>query len=100
TEQSERWGGRPATVTVHAYNPATGEEAPPDQMAAAIGTAAERYGISHTTRNGNGPLQVQLPDGVYGVNATLVDRAYGVIHRTRLQHGAWFTERDVNRLAP
>src|SRR5690606_29791391 len=62
--------------------------------------AAERYGIGHTTRNGNGPLQVQLPEGVSGVNATLVDRAYGVIHRTRLQEGAWFSERDANRLAP
>jgi putative ABC transport system permease protein len=69
-------------------------------MGPLIDGVAERYGIGHTTRNGNGPLQVQLPDGVYGINATLVDRAYGVIHRTQLQDGAWFTEQDERRLAP
>jgi putative ABC transport system permease protein len=100
TEQSERWGGRPATVSVNAYNPVTGMQATAEQMAPAIAGAAERYGIGYTTRNGNGPLQAQLPDGVYGINAQLVDRAYGVIHRTRLQEGEWFTERDVDRLAP
>ncbi len=100
TEQSERWGGRPATVSVNAYNPQTGQQATPAEMEPAITATADRYGISHVTRNGNGPLQLQLPDGVYGVGAILVDRAYGVIHRTPLQEGAWFTERDENRLAP
>jgi putative ABC transport system permease protein len=100
TEQSERWGGRPATITVNAFHTVEGREASAAEMTPLIAGVAERYGIGHTTRNGNGPLQVQLPDGVYGINATLVDRAYGVIHRTQLQDGAWFTEQDERRLAP
>jgi putative ABC transport system permease protein len=100
TEQSERWGGRPATISVNAFHLVEGREASAAEMGPLIDGVAERYGIGHTTRNGNGPLQVQLPDGVYGINATLVDRAYGVIHRTQLQDGAWFTEQDERRLAP
>jgi putative ABC transport system permease protein len=100
TEQSERWGGRPATISVNAFHRVAGREASAAEMGPLIDGVAERYGIGHTTRNGNGPLQVQLPDGVYGINATLVDRAYGVIHRTQLQDGAWFTEQDERRLAP
>jgi putative ABC transport system permease protein len=100
TEQAERWGGRPATISVNAYNSVEGLEATSAQMTPIIAGVAERYGIEHTTRNGSGPLQAQLPDGVYGINGMLVDRAYGVIHRTELQDGAWFTEQDERRLAP
>jgi putative ABC transport system permease protein len=100
TEQSERWGGRPATISVNAFHLEEGREASAAEMTPVIAGVAARYGIGHTTRNGNGPLQAQLPDGVYGISATLVDRAYGVIHRTQLQDGAWFTEQDERRLAP
>lgn len=100
TEQSERYGGRPATVSISAYNPETGQQPASAQLNPVITSVADRYGITYTSRNGGGSLDVQLPDGVSSLNAQLIDRAYGIIHRTPLQEGEWFTPYDQNRLAP
>jgi len=99
-EQNERYGGRPANVQLNAYNPETGASPGTGAMSDAVAAAAARYGVTHTTRNGNGMLRVQLPDGVVDVSSSFVDVAYGAIHRTSLVEGAWFTDYDVERLAP
>lgn len=99
-EQSERWGGRPATYQLQAFNSATGMPAPAQLVGDALQDAAERYEVHYVSRSTNDVLNVQLADGVHGVSATLVDQPYAAIHRLRLMEGAWFTERDAARLAP
>ncbi|RQP10150.1 MAG: ABC transporter permease [Microbacteriaceae bacterium] len=99
-EQSERWGGRPATYQLNAYSMETGESAPASRISPVVEAAAERYGIRYWSRMTGDSLRVQLSDGVYHVSVQVVDQPYAAIHRTRLLHGSWFTERDAARLAP
>ena len=100
TEQSERYGGRPAMVALNAYKPATGEQAPASVMTDAVRDVTARYEIGYTSRNGYGELSAQLPDGVSYLSVNLVDRAYGTMHRVPLEAGDWFSAYDENRLAP
>ncbi|WP_262406001.1 ABC transporter permease [Protaetiibacter sp. SSC-01] len=99
-EQSERWGGRPATYQLQAYQPETGESAPPSRISPIVEDLAERYDIRYWSRMSGDSVQVQLADGVYFVSVQVVDQPYAAIHRTRLMEGGWFTERDAARLAP
>ncbi|MGW9630382.1 ABC transporter permease [Agromyces sp. NPDC055520] len=97
-EMQERGGGRPATVQLSAnssngpIDPATAETA--------WQAALERHGIDYASRVGYGGLTVQFADGAVPVSLQVVDPDYGVMHRVRLAEGAWFTERDTDRLAP
>lgn len=100
TESYERSSGRPATLFVSAYNPTSGEQVDSADFTEAFTTAADRYGISWSTRAAYSQLDVQFVDGVSLVPATFVDVDFGVMHRVRLDQGAWFTDRDLNRLAP
>jgi len=100
TEQSERYGGRPAMVALNAYDPESGQQAPTEAMTAAVRDVTERYEIGYTSRNGYGELSAQLPDGVSLLSVNLVDRAYGTMHRVPLEAGAWFSVYDENRFAP
>lgn len=100
TEQSERYGGRPAMVTLNAYRPDTGEQAPSREMTDAVREVTSRYEIGYTSRTGFGELSAQLPDGVTFLSVNLVDRDYGTMHRVPLEAGAWFTVYDEDRLAP
>ncbi len=99
-EQSERWGGRPATYQLNAYNTQTGESAPSARLSPIVEELTERYDIRYWSRNTGDSVQVQLPDGVYYVPMSVVDQPYAAIHRLRLMEGAWFTDRDAARLAP
>lgn len=100
TETFERQGGRPAMLNVSVHNPTTWEAPEPDALQAAFAAATERYRIDYTSRVGHGNWRVQLPDGVSDVQIQAVDPAYGPMHRVQLEHGRWFSERDVYRLAP
>ncbi len=101
TETAERYQGRPAMVAVSAYDPQTGVQADSEVMWQAFTGVADRYGIDYIARNGGGQeLSAQLPDGVSYLSAQVVDRAYGVMHRTPIEQGEWFSDYDENRLAP
>lgn len=99
-EQFERQGGRPALVTISAYDVSSGNA--PDAAAVddAFAGAADRYGIEWTSRVYNGMTRVQTPYGVLDGNLMLVDADFGTMHRMSLAQGSWFTERDELRLAP
>ncbi|MFT4028379.1 MAG: ABC transporter permease [Protaetiibacter sp.] len=99
-EQSERWGGRPATYQVQAYNTTTGMQAPAGTLDELLAQAAERYDIRYYSRMVQDQIQVQLADGVFGVSVTAVDQPYAAIHRLRTMEGSWFTDADADRLAP
>ena len=100
TETFERQSGRPALLNVTVYNPVTGESPEPDAVHAAFEAATERYRIDFTSRMAHNSWLVQLPDGVSDVQIQAVDPDYGPMHRVQLAHGSWFTDGDVNRLAP
>jgi putative ABC transport system permease protein len=104
-ELQERSGGRPATFTVNisttsggpTTTPGAGESGGAD---AAWQAALERHEIEWAGRSGWGSLDVQFADGVVPVQVQVVDPDYGPMHRVAVETGAWFTERDVARLAP
>ncbi|WP_350347000.1 ABC transporter permease [Agromyces sp. G08B096] len=97
-EMQERYGGRPATVQ---FNLAS-TEGPVDPATAqdAWERAIDRHGVDFQTRSGWGTLTVQFADGAVPVSTQVVDPDYGLMHRVQLETGAWFSERDVQRLAP
>lgn len=100
TESLERGSGRPATLTIYAYD-ATGQTTPDASLIdAAFADVTQRYSIDWATRSSYAQVSVQFADGVRPVETTLVDADYGTMHRVELSHGTWFTEADANRLAP
>lgn len=99
-EQSDRWGGRAATIVVSATaddgSPVDGDEF--DQRFLRV---SERFDFSHTARIAQGVMvPVQLPDGITDVGARLIDPAYSQIHREQLLTGRWLLDSDVEALAP
>lgn len=100
TESFERGSGRPATVTMYAYDPATGMQPAKADLDRAFFGAMERYGVTHVNRTVYGGFSVQFPDGVTGIQVLGVDQPYGVMHRISMEQGSWFTDRDALRLAP
>ncbi len=99
-EGFERSSGRPASLYVGVYNPATGEQPRKSDVDAAFATAMERYGVTYTNRTNYGGVSVQFPDGVLGVQALGVDQPFAAMRRISMAQGAWFTDRDALRLAP
>ena len=100
-EQSDRFGGRIATIMV-AANRDDGAPMDWDAMDARFDRVAERYGFSHTSRivDGAVTVPVQLPEGVTGIPSRLVDADYAAMHRLTLLEGRWFIKGDTELLAP
>ncbi|WP_243224872.1 ABC transporter permease [Microbacterium sp. CIAB417] len=99
-EQSDRWGGRVATIAVSPYSE-DGGAVDVDAFDAHFQQVGERFGFSHSARNVQGmTLPVQLPDGVTEIPARLVDPAFAQIHRESLLEGRWLRDSDVEALAP
>ncbi len=99
TEQNERSSGRPATLSVYAYNEA-GEI---DQAALmdAWDATMDRYSIGYSSRLIQGEiLRFQFTGAAQNVSVNGVDPAYGEMYRVQLAQGSWFTEGDAQRLAP
>jgi len=99
-EQSDRQGGRAATVNVSASSSGM---TPFDLVAfdERVTRVSERFDFSHRTRFVDGlQLEVQTPDQVQPVMTRLVDPAYAVIHRTPMLEGRWFRDGDGELLAP
>ena len=101
TEQLERGGGRPATLVVGVpYDPMTGEQGDAALLAEVMDTAVERYSIEYSGTSTSGQVDVQFIDGVSPAYVQAVDVDYGVMHRTQVSGGRWFTDQDALRLAP
>lgn len=99
-EQSDRWGGRAATIVV-AVSSDDGTPVDPDAFDERFSRVSERFGFSHTARIAQGMMQdVQLPDGIVSIPARVMDPDYSQIHRERLLEGRWFLDSDVEALAP
>lgn len=100
TEQSDRFGGRAATIVVNVSND-DGTPVDFDDFDARFARVSERFEFSHTARIVMGMMQsAQLPDGVTDVGARLLDPGYPQIHREVLLEGRWFVDSDVDALAP
>lgn len=100
-EQSDRYGGREATISVSA-NRLDGTSLDVAAMNAAVSSAAERFGLEYVTRrvdqlSTNAALQTA--DYVRPVTVRLADPDYAVIHRTDLHAGRWFTAEDTEWLS-
>jgi putative ABC transport system permease protein len=88
-EQSDRIGGRPATIQFTAHGQSMDWQA----FGAHVDRVAERYEFSHLSRIVDPVmLPLQTPQQVRQVSTRLVDPAYPVIHRTPLLEGRWFAE--------
>lgn len=99
-EQSDRWGGRAATVAV-AVSAADGSAVDTDDFDERFARASERFGFSHTARIAQGfVLHVALPEGMTQVQTRLVDPAYSEIHREKLLEGRMLRDADGQALAP
>lgn len=100
TEQSDRFGGRAATVVVSVTRD-DGSPVDTDGFDERFSRVSERFGFSHTARIAQGVmLDVQLPDGITQVAARVMDPAFSQIHRERLLDGRWFLGSDAEALAP
>lgn len=100
-EQSDRWGGRVATIQISTSS----VDGTPRDWAEAdrrFVRVSERYGFDYTSRivDGSVQLPVQLPDGVTQIPARLMDPAYPIMHRVALLEGSWFRSDDREMLAP
>lgn len=99
-EQSDRFGGREATIKVDAF-PTEGAAADPAATAAQVAQVAERFAFSHATRVVEQVMvDVQTADWARPVQTRLVDPAYATIHRSPLAEGRWFRAGDEELLAP
>jgi putative ABC transport system permease protein len=99
-EQGERSGGRPATVTVTAYDPATGMPAGAAEWEAATADLVERYGISTAARISYGETRFRLPGGTQAVQTRQVSPNYGPLHRIEPIEGRWFRDGDRESFSP
>lgn len=100
TEQSDRSGGRAATLVVSEMN-IDGSPVDMDAFDERVAAASERFAFSHTARVVQGmAVPVALSDGIVDVYARLYDPVYPQIHREQLLDGRWFTDSDVEALAP
>ena len=98
-EQSERNGGRSATLSLYvSSNDGTPIDA--DVMQDLWTTELERYGIDYASRVAYSTRTVQFTDGAVPVQAIGVDQPYGTMHRVKLSQGDWFSPDDADRLAP
>jgi putative ABC transport system permease protein len=99
-EQSERYGGRPATVAVTAYDPMTGM--PPEQAEwdGAVADLVERYGITTSANIAYTEGRFRLPGGTQAVQVRRVSPSYGPLHRIEPIEGRWFREGDRTSLSP
>ncbi len=101
-EQSDRYGGREATIAVSMFR-TDGAATDWAKAEAAMDAASERFALDYVTRRADyisASASVQMPDYVRPVQVKLADPDYAVIHRTSLFAGRWFTDADAAALAP
>jgi hypothetical protein len=99
-EQSERWSGRPATISVQAYDPMTGMPPAGATWDAAVAAMIERYQLTGVTSVSWGDGLYRLPGGAMQVQTRTVTPSYGPLHRIEPVQGRWFREGDRANLSP
>ncbi|WP_150306680.1 ABC transporter permease [Planctomonas psychrotolerans] len=99
-ETTERNSGRPATLSLNAYDPVSGATPTVAQLRDAYSTALERYDIQYSSFTAYTNLRVQFAGGVRDVQSIATDVDYGTMRRVQMLEGRWFGEDDRNRLAP
>lgn len=99
-ESSERYGGRPALLSVNVtdQNGMTSPDA--GTMDAAYSRLAERYGIRYTSRVLQSGLSLRTPQGIVQSNLLAVDPDYTTMHRLSTTSGRMPTAADATHLAP
>ncbi len=87
----ERNSGREATLSVSIHVDPTMAQAPvAERTAKVLAAVVERYGFTHASRVTQAQGSFQFPNGVQGVQLTVVDPQYGDIHRVDVAQGTWF----------
>lgn len=99
-ESAERGGGRPATVQVSAFDPATGMPPDAEEWDAAVADFTERYGITTAASVSYGEGLYRLPGGTQRVQTVRVSPSYGELHRKEPVQGRWLREGDRASLSP
>lgn len=99
-EQSERGGGRAATISVSGYDQATGMPADPARWEAAVAELIDRYGITEFATIGYGEGLFRLPGGTQSLQVMDVSPSYGPLHRIQPVAGRWLSEGDRTALSP
>ncbi len=98
-EQGERDMGRQVTVTVDAYQ--LGEQsAAPAALAAEYARVLERYDITWASRDWGSQVPFRFADGNGRADVRAVDPDLGTMQRIQVVEGRWFTDTDVEALAP
>jgi len=95
-ENNERYGGRPALISIY---PGEGT-ASTERSEAVWAQIVERHGIRYTSQVQSGAMRVQFRMGAMDVPAQAVDQPYAQMHRTVMKQGRWFTDADAANLAP
>jgi len=100
TESSERYGGRPALLSVNVVD-STGTGTPnATTLEAAEARLANRYGIRYISRVLQGQLSLSTPQGIIQSQALAVDPDYATMHRLRTASGRMPGSADEAHLAP
>jgi putative ABC transport system permease protein len=99
-EQAEQGNGRATTLYVSAYPRTTATSGDAEAIDAALTDVTSRYQIDYATRLTWTQVNVELPGGTQLVQGQSVDPDYGIIHRTAIVDGRWFTDADAERYAP
>ncbi len=99
-EQSDRYGGRMATISVSAA-PTDGSAMNWDRFDDQFTRAIDRFDLTYVSRVAQQVmLDIQTSQWVQPVPTTLIDPAYPVIHRSAIAEGRWFVPGDTELLAP
>ena len=98
-EQIEANQGQPANVSISVSS--TGTIQPTySELEPAFQMITKRYGIRYASAHGQGQIDAQFVDGAQGLQVTLADPAYAIMHVVSLSHGRWLDAADANSLAP
>ncbi|MFF2052255.1 ABC transporter permease [Leifsonia sp. NPDC058194] len=95
-ENNERYGGRPALISVYPGDGTVSAE----RSQAVWAQIVERHGITYTSQVQGGSVRVQFRTGAMEVQTQTVDQPYAAMHRTIVKQGRWFTDADAANLAP
>jgi putative ABC transport system permease protein len=99
-EQGERSSGRPATVAVSAWNPATGLPPEAAEWDRAVADLVDRYRITTAATVAYEQNRFRMSDGTQSVQTQRVSPSYGPLHRIEPIEGRWFREGDRSSFSP
>jgi putative ABC transport system permease protein len=100
-EQLERGQGRPAMLSINAPFTNQGQSLMSDaDFGREVRQELARYDVRYWSRQGFAQPVVRGLSQDANLGGQLVDAPYGVMFRTRMVAGSWFSDRDERRLVP